>query len=98
MKINKSYLYAAGLIMLLVSCKKETAIYEVNNEPVKLNTVEKNTLKRETEFISQAYADLFGKPIGSNALNQSLICYAAFSDKDMVQDLIIRDMIRDASY
>lgn len=86
-----------GFLISFYSCKKEQVIYEVNNEHVKLNSIDKNTLKRQTEFISQAHADLFGKPIGSNALDESLICYEAFSDKDMVEDLMILDMIRGAN-
>jgi len=83
-------------VALCTSCRKEMPVYEINRETVNMNTIDKNTLKRNTEFISQSYADLFGKPIGSNALNRSIICYEAFSDKALVEDMIIRDMIRAA--
>lgn len=90
-------IFPLGFLLFLFSCKKEVPIYEVNNEPVNLNTIDKNTLKRQTEFISQAFSDLYGRPIGSNTLDETLICYEAFSDKDMVEDMIIRDMIKAAS-
>lgn len=90
------YLIPAFLLMALISCKKELPVYELNNETVKLNSIDKNTLKRQSEFISQAYADLFGKPISNNNLEETLICYKAFSDKELVQDMIIRDMLKEA--
>ncbi len=98
--MRKNIIHTLAAFMLMAafsSCRKEQPVYEINNEPVKLNTIDKNTLKRQTEFISQAHADLFGKPIGSSALEKALICYGAFSDKEMVEDMMIRDMIRAAT-
>ena len=98
MKNNFLRLLTAFMLLgAIVSCRKEQPVYEINNEPVNLNTIDKNTLKRQTEFISQAHADLFGKPIGSNALEKALICYGAFSDKELVEDMMIRDLIRAAT-
>lgn len=99
MKAKLNILVASVIIIATVtSCKKELPTYGINNEHVNLNSIDKNSLKKQTEFISQAYADLFGKPINSNALEETKVCFNAFSDKEMIEDMIIRDMLRSAKY
>lgn len=98
MKIIIKFYFLFCIITFFVACQKELPVYEVNNEHVNLNTIDKNALKRQTEFISQAYADLFEKPIKSDFLDETLICYHAFSDYDLVEDMVIRHLIRAAAH
>ena len=86
------------LILLLfaaVSCKKETSfLFEV--EPVTVsqnNGSGKNNVKSTIEFISIAYADIFGSNISTSELQTLNIVYTAFGDKKLIEDRIIRSFL-----
>ncbi len=82
------------IIITLVSCKKEkTFLYEVNPVTVQQNGSVKNNVKNTTEFISIAYADLFGTNIPQSALVSLNTLYNAFGDKKMIEDRIILNLI-----
>lgn len=81
------------LLFLLSSCRKEESIFEINEVKVTQSNIDKNGIKKDIEFISQAYSDLFEKPISNDALNQSIIAYKSIGDKDLVKDMIIRDLL-----
>lgn len=87
----------AIIILTFISCKKEkTFLYDVNPVNVQQNGSVKNNVKNTTEFISIAYADLFGTNIPqANLVNLNTI-YNAFGDKKMIEDRIILNFINAA--
>lgn len=97
MKIKKIYIYSSLFILLCVglyACKKEIVkIFEVQTQPVSLTSINKNLFKKEIEFISIAYSDLFGKTIPADELSNTIRCYAGSNDKDLMTDRIIRSYL-----
>lgn len=92
--ISMKNIILALLIAFCASCMKDHNIYEVNNEQVKLDNIDKNNIKKELEFISLAHSDLFGTPIPSAELDQTITCYSSFNDKGLVEDMVIRDYLK----
>lgn len=85
---------AALFFFAIVSCTKEKSyIYEVNNVNVTQPGTNKNTAKTTTEFISIAYADLFGTTISNADLVDMFTAYSAFGDKKIIEDRIIRTLL-----
>ena len=84
-----------GLLFLFVfSCKKDVSyVYKVNDTTVSQPGVNKPNTKSTIEFISIAYADLFGTSISAGQLTDLSLCYLAFGDKKFVEDLIIRNFL-----
>ncbi|MDZ4758123.1 MAG: hypothetical protein SGJ10_08295 [Bacteroidota bacterium] len=97
MSRKKIYIYSIVLLSLsigLYACKKEIKkIFEVETQPVSQTSINKNLFKKELEFISIAYSDLFGKTIPANELNNSVSCYAGSNDKYFITDRIIRSYL-----
>lgn len=96
--MNKKIIYASIFILILsaglYSCKKEIInIFEVQTQQVSQTTINKNSLKKELEFISVAYSDLFGKSIPADELTNSIRCYAGSNDKELITDRIIRSYL-----
>jgi len=82
------------MLTIVVACKKEdTYLYEVNNVSVQQNGSVKNNVKNTTEFISIAYADLFGTTISQSDLLVLNTVYNAFGDQKMIEDRIILNFI-----
>ncbi len=79
----------------MFSCTKEekTYLYDVNSVNVNQNGAIKNNVKNTTEFISIAYADLFGRNISSADLVELNTVYNAFGDQKMIEDRIILNFI-----
>ena len=76
------------------SCKKEkTYIYEVNDVSVNQEGASKPSIKTTTEFISIAYADIFGSTIPSNDLSNLSVLYSAFGDKKIMENMIIKNFL-----
>ncbi|HNQ13356.1 MAG TPA: hypothetical protein PKM16_09140 [Bacteroidia bacterium] len=61
--LKVSTLLLCVLLMTTSSCKKDLSIYEINEVHVSNSNIDKNGLKKDIEFVSQAYSDLFEKPI-----------------------------------
>lgn len=97
MRNKKLYIYSLLFILLfggLYACRKEIKkIFEVQTQPVSLTSINKNLFKKEIEFISIAYSDLFGKTITADELSNSIRCYSGSNDKDLVTDRIIRSYL-----
>jgi len=97
MKNKKLYIYSLLFILLfggLYACRKEIKkIFEVQTQPVSLTSINKNLFKKEIEFISIAYSDLFGKTIPADELSNSIRCYSGSNDKDLITDRIIRSYL-----
>lgn len=81
------------LFLALSSCKKEVpTVYELNPVSVRKGGAKTN-FKTDLQLVSIAYADLFGKQIGTQELNVLIDGYKAVGDKSLVIDLIIRNML-----
>lgn len=93
-----SYFILCTLCFILSSCKKEKEkiydyIYEVNDVNVNQTGVNKPNVKSTVEFISIAYADLFGTTIDQASLTNLSLAYMAFGDKKFIEDMIIRNFL-----
>jgi hypothetical protein len=85
---------ALGCILTFASCKKETVfIYEVDTVTSRQDDVNKGIPKSTVEFISIAYADVFGNTISQNNLSRLTLLYLAFGDKRLIEDLLIKNML-----
>lgn len=86
------------LLLLAPSCKKDKEyIYEVDDVTAKPEKPSKPSVKTTTEFISIAYSDLYGKTIGNNELVNLSVCYNGFGDKKLVEEIIIKNFLKDPS-
>jgi len=87
-------IFVCFLLFAGVACKKEkTYVYGVNDVTVKQDGANKPSVKTTTEFISIAYADIFGTTITSNDLTQLSLLYSAFGDKKLMENLIIKNFL-----
>lgn len=88
-------LFIAGILLtIFFSCQKEKSfLYEVEPVTVSQNGSGKNNVKSTVEFISIAYADIFGTNISSSYLQTLNVVYTAFGDKKMIEDRIIRSFL-----
>lgn len=86
-----------SLLLLLLSCKKETLYtYEVNEVNVQQPGVDKPNIKTDLEFISIAYTDLFGNTIPSDKLEDLSLAYVSFGDKQSIIDMIILNFMEES--
>jgi len=94
----RKLLFATILISLAVSCKKDTEyIYEVDPVTVRKDDNLKSVEKTTVEFISIAYADVFGQTISQNQLGQLSLLYLSFGDKRLIEDMLIKNMFNSQS-
>jgi hypothetical protein len=78
------------------ACKKEkTFLYEVEDVTISPSGTGKDNVKSTTEFISIAYADLYGTGISSTYLQQLNVIYNSFGDKKLIEERIIRAFLND---
>ena len=81
-------------VLVFASCKKEKSyVYDVNDVSVTPDGSSKPNVKTTTEFISIAYADLFGSTISNNDLVKLSTSYSAFGDKKLIEELIIKNFL-----
>lgn len=86
------------LVFTLASCKKENVfIYGIEDVKVSRSNSTKENLKNEIEFISIAYADIFGTSPNQSSLNALSVIYLSFGDKKLIEDLIIKNMLNSPS-
>jgi len=79
------------------ACKKENIfIYDIEDVKVSRSNSTKENLKNEIEFISIAYADVFGTSPNQSSLNALSVIYLSFGDKKLIEDLIIKNMLNNA--
>lgn len=92
--MKKQLLSLLLLLSLSLACKKEkTYLYGVNDVTVKQEGAVKPSVKTTTEFISIAYADIFGTTIPANDLTQLSVLYSAFGDKKLMENMIIKNFL-----
>jgi hypothetical protein len=78
----------------LNACKKEeTYLYGINDVEVKQEGAIKPSVKSTTEFISIAYADIYGTTISGNDLIELSVLYSAFGDKKLMENMIIKNFL-----
>lgn len=95
-------LFLFTFICCAAACTKDIEIeksyvYDVNNVSVSQQGNTKDVPKTTTEFISIAYADLFSTTISNTKLVEISTAYAAFGDKKLVEDRIIRQFLADTT-
>lgn len=82
------------LPLFFLACNQEDVyLYEVNPVEVNQPGVEKANQKSDLEFLSLAYADLFGTTISSSQLNVMVQSYESMGDKTLIADIIIRNLL-----
>lgn len=95
--LNKRFYSFILLVILSISyqgCKKETTlIYGVDDVLVTKDQSEKTVSKTMVEFISIAYADVFGLTISQNDLGILSLLYLAFGDKVLIEDVLVKNML-----
>ncbi len=90
----KKYFLILGVLFAAIGCQKTgVRVYEIQNQPIKQDEINKKNFKKELEFVSLAYADLYQKPIGSDELQDAVQVFNANGDKALVVDLLIRDWL-----
>jgi len=83
-----------GFLLSITACKKETVyVYEVDTVTSRQDDVNKGIPKSTVEFVSIAYADVFGNTISQNNLSRLTLLYLAFGDKRLIEDLLIKNML-----
>jgi len=101
MSIMRNTPAMAALLALLLAtsgCQKESdIIYQVNDVNVSDPNADKDYTKSLTEFISIAYADLFGEPINQVQLQTLAVPYAGFGDLKLIEDMIIKNFLNSGS-
>ncbi len=91
-----NYTFLLLSVLLLASCtEKQQPVYVVDQVALYQSASEKKNLKTETEFISIAYNDIFGKNITLEDLENAELPYIAFGDKEFIIDLLIRNYLND---
>lgn len=91
-----------GIFLMMVAfafaCKKEVKyIYQVQEVVVDQPGAEKPNVKKSTEYISIAYSDLFGKGIPTDLLDDLKRSYVSFEDVSVIEDLIIRNFLKEST-
>jgi hypothetical protein len=85
-------------LLLVLSCTKEKKYqYLVNDVSLNGDQGEKIHLKTTTEFISIAYADLFGTNIPQSKLVNLSIAYSSFGDYKVLEQRIISNFLADTT-
>ncbi|REJ80936.1 MAG: hypothetical protein DWQ44_04250 [Bacteroidetes bacterium] len=86
------------IVPVILSCTKEKKYqYEVDPVSVSQSISDKTNQKSSAEFISIAYADLFGTSIPQTKLVNLSIAYSSFGDLKLIEDRIIRSFLNDTS-
>ncbi len=86
------------LVASFASCTtKKEAEYELTPVSVSQHGGDKSNQKSTTEFISIAYADLFGTEIPQSRLVNLSIAYSSFGDLRVIEDRIIRNFLNDSN-
>jgi hypothetical protein len=80
--------------LLFTACEKEVDyLYEVNPVSVQTPGSVKTNAKSTVEFLTIAWADLFGTQIPQQELSKLNTVYVAFGDKKMIEDRILLNFL-----
>ncbi len=86
-----------GLLLLtgaFTSCMEPDPVYEVEPVMVQMQGGQKKAVKSDRQFVSGAFADVMKKQITTSELEEAIYCYDASGDKELVRDMIIRDLLK----
>ena len=87
-----------ALLLLLAACKKDTQYqYQVQTQQLYQNSAQKKNLKTTDQFISIAYNDLYNTSITTGQLGNLNICLEALGDQATMQDMIVKNLLSQAS-
>ena len=90
---------------VLLACTKEPVthqtivagntsdVYNVNDVNVTQKGIDKINQKTITEYASIAYSDIYQKNISQTELDKIGAAFAAFGDKTLIEDLVIRNFL-----
>jgi hypothetical protein len=93
-----AFFLVTAIGLSISGCKKEKdIIYEVNDVNVEQPNANKDYAKTLVEFISIAYADLFDSNISQAQLQTLAVPYAGFGDLKLIEDMIIKNFLKDPS-
>ncbi|MDG1518591.1 MAG: hypothetical protein P8Q42_11235 [Flavobacteriales bacterium] len=87
------------IIIVLFACSKDEKeyVYQIDEVEISQAGAEKPNVKTSTEYISIAYADVFGSNVPTNLLEDLKKIYESFGDKGVAEDLIIKNFLNDNS-
>src|SRR4051812_46557373 len=89
---------AISLLIFIFSCTKENKYqYVIEDVTVEQEGGKKTNQKSTTEFISIAYADLYGTNIPQSKLVNLSIAYSSFGDLKVIEERIISNFINDST-
>lgn len=93
MKRTKLFVFIVSCI-LFSACEKEVDyLYEVNPVAVQSPGSIKTNAKSTVEFLTIAWADLFGTQIPLQELSKLNTVYVSFGDKKMIEDRILLNFL-----
>lgn len=92
-KSFRSLILMAPLLSVM-ACTKPEPIYEVDPVVVNVQGGTKKALKSDRQFVSGAFADLLKKQMSSDELDETMVCYESMTDKELMRDMVIRDLLR----
>ncbi|HLP18862.1 MAG TPA: hypothetical protein VK174_01100 [Chitinophagales bacterium] len=95
MKMRYSALILLAFLWLTGCNKEKRYVYEVQPQELYQNAAQKQYLKTTDQFISIAYTHLFNASITNNELNKINVALLAVGDKATIQDMIVKNMIKD---
>ncbi|MBK9638924.1 MAG: hypothetical protein IPO63_14385 [Bacteroidetes bacterium] len=91
---NSNLLVFVFCSLLFTACEKEVDyLYEVNPVVVQSPGSIKSNAKSTVEFLTIAWADLFGTQIPQQELSKLNTVYVAFGDKKMIEDRILLNFL-----
>ncbi|MBK7965461.1 MAG: hypothetical protein IPK10_09340 [Bacteroidetes bacterium] len=91
---NSILLVFVFCFLFITSCEKEVDyLYEVNPVAVQSPGSIKSNAKSTVEFLTIAWADLFGTQIPQQELSKLNTIYVAFGDKKMIEDRILLNFL-----
>ena len=91
-------LLAAFFLLAASACNKDQRVtYEVQTKELYQSAAQKQTLKTTIQFVSIAYSDLYNSSITSDQLNKLDLAYQAMGDKKIIEDMIIKNFLNQAS-
>lgn len=75
------------------SCRKDDAVYDINQIQSQSYNANKNKLKTTGQYISILHANLFQKALSSNELVEITRCIESVGDKELVHEIILSNFM-----
>lgn len=91
--MKKIFLVCTAILIGISSCKKEDAIYEINQIQSTSYNANKNKLKSISQYISILYANLFQKALSANELVEITRCIESIGDKQVAHEIVLSNFM-----